>query len=279
MRGPLGATLDVEQRHDRRVGKMRETSSIDYMREKIPWLREGWGKAILLASFVLPFGGYLFVLWRVDRIHPYSPVMSQMALSILACIISYYVMRHAIYRLRDQCKLTHRLPNWAAPFYLALVIGPFFVLMLHPLMVNGRRLLPIWVAIPLGMFLIMFGLLIRGSAMTGSGFSLGHAFGIYLVFPEDGTLVDKEVYAYLRHPLSAGVISIAIGFGLFRNSMLAILTALIYLLPILVQMKLEDDELIERFGDAHRHYMVETGALFPSWRDSGRLLKLIFFRG
>ncbi|MBE9514214.1 MAG: hypothetical protein IMY83_04200 [Chloroflexi bacterium] len=258
---------------------MSETSSIDFMEERIPWLREGWGKAMLLASFVLPFSGYLFMFWWVDRMHPYGAAMSQMALSILACIISYYVMRRTIYRLRDQCKLTHRLPNWTAPFYLAFVIAPFFVLMIHPIMVNGRRLLPIWAAIPLGLFFIVFGLLFRGSAMTGSGFSLGHAFGIYLVFPEDGIRVDKEVYAYLRHPLSAGVICIAIGFGFVRNSTLAILTALIYLIPILLEMKLEDDELIERFGDVHRRYMRETRAFFPHCQDFGRVLKLIFFRG
>lgn len=116
---------------------MSDTSNIDFMEERIPWLREGWGKAMLLASFVLPFSGYLFMFWWIDRIHPYAAAMSQMALSILACIINYYVMRHMIYRLRDQCKLTHRLPNWAAPFYLALAIAPIFVLMIHPLMVNG----------------------------------------------------------------------------------------------------------------------------------------------
>jgi protein-S-isoprenylcysteine O-methyltransferase Ste14 len=248
------------------------------MKEKIPWLREGWGKAMLLASFVLPFCGYLFMFWWIDRIHPYGAAMSQMALSILACAISYYVMRHAIYRLRDQCKLTHPLPNWVAPFYLALVIAPFFVLMVHPLMVNGGRLLPIWVAIPLGLFLVVFGLLIRRSAMTGTGFTVGHAFGIYLVFPQDGILVDKEIYAYLRHPLSAGVLCIAIGFGFVRNNVPAILTALIYLIPILVEMKLEDDELIHRFGDVHRRYIEETRALFPRWRDFGRLLRLIFSR-
>jgi protein-S-isoprenylcysteine O-methyltransferase Ste14 len=273
-----GISLDVERVQRKQIWKMSETSSVDFMKERIPWLRGGWGKAMLLASFVLPFSGYLFMFLWVDRMHPYGAAISQMALSILACIISYYVMRHTIYRLRDHCRLTHRLPNWAAPFYLALVIAPLFALMVHPLMVNGGRLLPIWAAIPLGLFLIVLGLLMRRSAMTGSGFSLGHAFGIYLVFPEDGILVDKEVYAYLRHPLSAGVICIAIGFGFVRNNMLAILTALIYLIPILLEMKLEDDELIERFGDAHRRYMKETRGLFPRRQDLGKLLNLVFSR-
>ena len=257
---------------------MSEASGVEFMKEKIPWITEGWGKAMLLASFVLPFCGYLFIFWWIDRIHPYGAAISQVALSILACITSTYVMRHMIYRLRDQCQRTGRLPHWAAPFYLALVIAPFFVLMVHPLMVNGARFLPTWVAVPLGLFLVVFGLLIRRSAMTGSGFSVGHAFGVYLVFPEDGILVDKEVYAYLRHPLSTGVICIAIGFGFARNSVLAILTALIYLVPTMVEMKLEDDELIERFGDAHRRYMKETRALFPRWQDVGRFLKLVFSR-
>jgi protein-S-isoprenylcysteine O-methyltransferase Ste14 len=255
---------------------MSEASGVEFMKQKIPWLTKGWGKAMLLASFVLPFCGYLYIFWWVDRMHPYGAVFSQTALSILACITSTYVMRHMIYRLRDQCQRTGRLPNWAAPFYLALVMVPFFALMVHPLMVSGGRFLPSWVALPLGLFLVVFGLLIRRSAMTGSGFSVGHAFGIYLVFPQDGILVDKEVYAYLRHPLSAGVICIAIGFGFARNSVLAILTALIYLVPTLVEMKLEDDELVERFGDAHRQYMKETRALLPRFQDVGRLLKLVF---
>jgi protein-S-isoprenylcysteine O-methyltransferase Ste14 len=88
--------------------------------------------------------------------------------------------------------------------------------------------------------------------------------------------VDKGVDAYLRHPLSAGVICIAIGLGFVRNNMLGILTALIYIIPILIEMKLEDGELIERFGDTHRRYMKETRALLPRWQDFGRLFKLIF---
>lgn len=258
---------------------MSEKSSVDFMKEKIPWLRDGWGKTMLLASFVLPFCGYLVLFWWIDRIHPYGPVISQMAISVMVVMISYIVMRHAIYWLRGQCKLTHRLPSWAAPIYLALVIAPFFVLMIHPLMVSGVRLLSPWVAIPLGLFLIVFGLRIRGSAMTGSGFSLSHAFGLYLVFPEDGIRIDKEVYAYLRHPLTAGVICIAIGFGFVRNSVMSILTALIYLIPNLIEMKLEDDELVERYGDEHRRYMKGTRGLIPRLQDFEGLLKLVFFRG
>jgi protein-S-isoprenylcysteine O-methyltransferase Ste14 len=257
---------------------MSETSSVKFIEERIPWLREGWGKVILLASFILSFSAYLFMFWWFDRLHPYGALGSQMALSVFACISSYYVMRHMVYRLRDTCKQTHQLPHWTAPFYLAFVIAPFFVLMIHPIMVNGRRLLPAWIAIPLGLFLIVFGLLLRASAMKGSGFSISHAFGIYLVFPEGGRLIHQKVYAYLRHPLSAGVFCIAIGFGFLRNNLLALVTALIYLLPILVEMKLEDDELIERYGETQIRYMRETRALLPQRHDFGRLLKFVFTR-
>jgi protein-S-isoprenylcysteine O-methyltransferase Ste14 len=43
-------------------------------------------------------------------------------------------------------------------------------------------------------------------------------------------------------------------------------------------VKLEDDELVERFGDAHRSYMRETRGLLPRWQDFRSLLKLVFIR-
>jgi hypothetical protein len=162
------------------------------MREKIPWLRKSWGRATLLTISFLPFFGYLSIFWWIDRLHPYGAVISQLALSILVCIICSIVMRYMIYRLRDQCKLTHQLPNWAAAFHLAFVIAPVFALMVHPLMVNGQRLLPIWVAIPLGLFLIVFGLLIRLSARQIVDFHSLMRTVFILFFPRMGFILIKR---------------------------------------------------------------------------------------
>lgn len=92
---------------------------------------------------------------------------------------------------------------------------------------------------------------------------------------EEGTRVSKDIYSYLRHPGYAMLIYTALGLALVRNNLLAILTALIYLIPNLLEMKLEDQELIERFGEEHRRYVKETPAIFPHLRDLGKFFKLI----
>ena len=40
-------------------------------------------------------------------------------------------------------------------------------------------------------------------------------------------------------------------------------TALVFLIPILVGVHFEDSELVRKRGDEHRHYITNTGALFP----------------
>lgn len=127
----------------------------------------------------------------------------------------------------------------------------------------------------MGLLVIVFALLMYWSTIR-SGFSLAHGLNIYLFFPEEGTRISKGVYSYLRHPGYAMLIYMALGFALLRNNLLAILTALIYLIPNLLEIKLEDEELIERFGEEHKRYIKETPAMFPRLRDLGRFFGLIF---
>jgi len=65
----------------------------------------------------------------------------------------------------------------------------------------------------------------------------------------------------------------------FRNNILSLLTALIFLIPVLVAVWLEDREMMERFGEEHREYINNTGALFLR-KNIGKFLKpLFFFKG
>jgi protein-S-isoprenylcysteine O-methyltransferase Ste14 len=66
----------------------------------------------------------------------------------------------------------------------------------------------------------------------------------------------------------------ALGFAFLRNNVIALATAFIFLVPILVEIRLEDHELIKRGGDNHRNYIKSTGALFP--RDIRGFFKLLF---
>jgi protein-S-isoprenylcysteine O-methyltransferase Ste14 len=48
-----------------------------------------------------------------------------------------------------------------------------------------------------------------------------------------------------------------------------------FLIPVLVEVHFEDSELVRRSGDEHRHYIKNTGALFPH-RDVAGFFKLLF---
>jgi len=66
------------------------------------------------------------------------------------------------------------------------------------------------------------------------------------------------------------------GFAFLRNNVMALLTALIFLIQILIEVRFEDSEIIERVGEEHKEYIKNTGALFPH-KNVGTFLKLLFF--
>ena len=239
----------------------------------VPRFGKTWGKAILLASLLVPLFACLTLFWWLDHLLPYGALISQFALAIILCAVCYFAMRCLTYDIRAECKKTHVLPHWVMPLMFALIFAPWYALAIHPLMVGGKALLPLWVAIPLGLLIIIFAGLMYWSTMR-AGFSLAHGLNIYLLFPEEGIRVSKGIYSYLRHPGYAMLIYTALGFALLRNNLLAVLTALIYVIPNLVEIKLEDEELTERFGEEHRRYTKETPAIFPRLRNLGRVLSL-----
>jgi len=106
--------------------------------------------------------------------------------------------------------------------------------------------------------------------------NIGHGLGVYTIFPEEGTRVFSEIYSYIRHPMYLGYFCAALAPAFFRNNILSLLTALIFLIPVLVAVRLEDREMIEKFGEKHREYINNTGALFPR-KNIGKFLKLLFF--
>jgi hypothetical protein len=59
---------------------------------------------------------------------------------------------------------------------------------------------------------------------------------------------------------------------------MAILVALIFLVPILTAIYLEDNELVERYGDVHREYIKRTAAIIPWKRPLGFFKLMLQFR-
>jgi len=95
---------------------------------------------------------------------------------------------------------------------------------------------------------IGLGVVLRAAALR----SLGRGFGTR---PQPGDdLVERGLYAWLRHPSELGLISLAGGFALLGASPAAGLLWLLLVAVAQVRVRCEERDLERRFGDRYRRY-------------------------
>lgn len=141
---------------------------------------------------------------------------------------------------------------------LLVMIG-FLSYMIHPVWL-AWSFVPIplwarWVGVGIGaMFL---------SLMTWVFRSLGKNITDTVVTRADHTLITSGPYRWVRHPFygaaALGMVSVA----LITTSWYFVLTAGCAIALLVIRTRIEEDKLIERFGDDYRAYMQKTGRFFP----------------
>ena len=223
-------------------------------------------------GWILLFLVCIFFFWLFDSLVWYAPLISQLIIAAVCTVISYLHMKNAKkYRER----YGERAYRYFFFHFIVPIFATWYALLVHPLLVKGSVLLPFWASLVLGVFFLLFRPL-TAVHINRSGFdNIGHGFGIYTVYPEEGPPVSSEIYFYIRHPMYLGSFCAAVGFAFLRNNVMALLTALIFLIPIFVEIRLEDSEIIERVGEEHKDYIENTGALFPR-RNVVKFLKFLF---
>jgi protein-S-isoprenylcysteine O-methyltransferase Ste14 len=137
-------------------------------------------------------------------------------------------------------------------------------------------LLPFFISIPLGLFIVIVGLLMR---RPSGGFGPDVESYLYLLYPEKGNLITDGIYRYIRHPRYLGRGLIAIGFGVLANSIIAVLVGLIHFLIFSSLIYSEDKELFMRFGDDFKKYKKRTPALLPKYGNFKDFARYVFIRG
>jgi protein-S-isoprenylcysteine O-methyltransferase Ste14 len=242
------------------------------LKEKVPAFQTPWKATAILAGWILLFLLCILFFWWFDPFSWYSPLVSQSLVAVLCCAFAYAHMRYAVpYRN----KYKEKAYQYFFFHFIVPIFATWYAMLVHPLLVGGEPFLPFWAAVVLGVFFLLLRPL-TASHISRSGFdTIGHGFGIYTVYPEEGPLVSSKIYSYVRHPMYLGSFCAALGLAFLRNNMTALATALVFLIPILVEVHFEDSELVRRSGDEHKHYIKNTGALFPH-RDVAGFFKLLF---
>jgi protein-S-isoprenylcysteine O-methyltransferase Ste14 len=118
--------------------------------------------------------------------------------------------------------------------------------------------LPVWLRwAGVGVIVIACGLLVWTFR------SLGRNLTDTVVTRQKHTLVLHGPYRWIRHPLydSAALLTLAI--SLIAANWFLFVTGVVLLCLLIIRTRIEEENLVARFGDSYRTYMERTGRFLP----------------
>lgn len=110
-----------------------------------------------------------------------------------------------------------------------------------------------------------------GSLVLWTFRNLGENLTDTVVTRTDHTLVTSGPFRYVRHPFYVAFSLGALGESLSMANWFLLLSGCVPLAFLVARTRIEEQKLIERFGDDYRHYMRTTGGFFPKLRRASRI--------
>jgi protein-S-isoprenylcysteine O-methyltransferase Ste14 len=82
-------------------------------------------------------------------------------------------------------------------------------------------------------------------------------------FENTSLLVKSGIYGYIRHPLYLSIFLLGTGVMLKDPQPVQLALGVINLIAVYITARIEENEMIVKFGDAYRIYMKETKMFIP----------------
>ncbi|MCI0183053.1 methyltransferase family protein [Sulfoacidibacillus ferrooxidans] len=143
----------------------------------------------------------------------------------------------------------------------ALIMGGMYILIVISIIfvVNQIGILPIW-ARYIGYFLMIIGMIIRFFAII----QLGRFFSPTVGVVSNQEMIQSGLYRSIRHPAYTGGWIAAVGIGLsLGTSWGALLLGLGLLLIYTYRIRIEEQMMIQHFGNQYTEYRNHTKRMFP----------------
>jgi protein-S-isoprenylcysteine O-methyltransferase Ste14 len=106
-------------------------------------------------------------------------------------------------------------------------------------------------------------LIVSGAVLgAASGVRLGRNLTPNPIPREEGTLVDQGVYRWVRHPMYAAVLLLALGLTTLKASLVHLLIFFALVMLLWVKARAEERLLREKF-EHYRGYQARVGMFFP----------------
>jgi len=213
---------------------------------------------LALSTIVAAAATAIVFFQAFDGLFVGSTLVSQ---AIVMCtglaIISQMILRRADLKARWGERSFSVAFRWLAIPGLTLIGAG----MAHFAWIEGTRSVPREVVLIPLLYLLISGIMLWLRALTV--FGIDNLSMMYVFFPDEGRLVESNIYSILRHPIYSAVIRIAFALVLWNGSLFALFASLMAPLTMLMWLRLvEERELIERFGDGYREYRARVPAFF-----------------
>lgn len=183
----------------------------------------------------------------------------------LAGLIAAFVIRYPAARRRKQERIKETRQSGRERLLLALTsLGlPLLpmVYLLTPWFNFADYSLPVWSG-QAGMAVFSLGIWL----LWRSQVDLGRNWSSTLEVREEHFLVTDGVYKHIRHPMYAAHWLLGLGQVLLLQNWIAGWSMLATFIPLyLTRVKLEEQMMLDNFGEAYRSYMSRTGRIIPKF--------------
>ena len=201
--------------------------------------------AVYLALAILGEGGF-------DAFFAHGALVALALVTLAALVASLFSQVNLSAGERED-----RANRWVIPAFgalgLALAIAPAYADRIGLLVVGGEGLR--W----FGVVLYVVGGVLRLIPI----FALGGRFSGLVAIQPGHQLKTDGLYAVIRNPSYLGLLVLSLGWGLAFRSLVGVVIAALFLIPLHARMNAEERLLAEQFGDAYEAYRKRTWRLVP----------------
>jgi protein-S-isoprenylcysteine O-methyltransferase Ste14 len=158
--------------------------------------------------------------------------------------------------------------------YLETILTGGFVALLFDVALNAAapRFVETQLAVPIlrhspavgwiGLALVTAGFVVSCAAIFG----MRSSWRVGIDAEHPGALVTRGLFRFIRHPIYAGMLLIALGAAAALADVVAIALATAAFVGVPLQARMEEAFLASQYGDEYRHYLATTGRFLPRRR-------------
>ena len=182
-------------------------------------------------------------------------------------LVSYYVLHSALANNRVKHILIGKLISKKAYrlFFNFVAIGSLLAILFFYKNIDAQLFFKNKSLKMVGGFLIILGLILSVIALRQYNLAefIGTQQYTHVTSPAPEKLKTTGFNSYVRHPLYFATLIILWGFFLFQPTDLVLTIGVVSSIYIYVGTKLEEEKLIEEFGEAYLEYQKKVGMLLP----------------